>query len=215
MTPDHRPRPWWSMQRSWFDRPWFFPAVMAVFIAGNAFDLIGTYIYQPDFEFEANPLYLLLKPYGLRLNWPGVIAGKVAVCMLCGLGLAWFLGRRRRYYPRWPASFREFFTHYFYGRPLGWVESCFKLPWSLVPSLLAVAPVLALAGPYYAYLGYQNLASKYGWWQPGGFWYGRFWWDYGFFIGFAFAMASFCWLLWQDFRAGTPPDPSPFVDESD
>jgi ABC-type Fe3+-siderophore transport system permease subunit len=202
------------MRRSWFDRPWFFPSVIAGFVAGNVFDLFGTYVYQPDFEQEVNPLYILLKPYGLRLNWPGVIAGKAIVCGLCALGLALFLGRRRRYYPEHPASFRVLMTQYFYGRPLGWIESCYKLPRSWIPTLLAAAAVSSLAGPYYAYLGYANLASKYGWWQLGGFWYGRFWWNYGLFIAMTLAIVAFCWLLWRDFQAAPAPDAMPPVDES-
>jgi hypothetical protein len=202
------------MRGSWFDRPWFFPAMIASLVAGNAFDLFGTYVSQPNFEQEANPFYVLLKPYGLRLNWPAVIAGKVIFCGLCALGLALFLGRRRRYYPERPASFRVLMTQFFYGRPLSWFETCYKWPRSLVPSLLAAAPLVGLAGPYYAYLGYGNLASKYGWWQLGGFWYGRFWWDYGLFVFFPIAITLFCWLLWRDFHAGDAPDVSQPIDES-
>jgi hypothetical protein len=203
------------MRRSWFDHPWFFPAVIASYAAGNAFDLFGTYLNQPNFEYEANHLYVLLKPYGLRLNWPAVIAGKAIICGLCALGLALFLGRRRRYYPERPATFRELITHFFYGRPLGWIESCYKWPRSLTPSLLAIAAVVCLAGPYYAYLGYGNLASKYGWWQLGGFWSGRFWWDYGLFVFYPIAIAGFFRLLWLDFREKQAPGPIPPVEEPD
>ncbi len=193
------------MRGSWFDRSWFFPAVIASFVAGNAFDLFGTYLYQPDFEHESNPLYILLKPYGLKLNWPAVIAGKAGVCVICALGLALFLERRRRYYPERPATFRELMTHFFYGRPLGWIESCFKLPRTWTPTLLVIAPIASLGGPYYAYLGYGNLASKYGWWQLGGFWSGRFWWDYGLFVFLTIVIIGFVWLLWQDFQAEQIP----------
>jgi hypothetical protein len=203
------------MRRSWFDRPWFFPVVMASLVAGNAFDLFGTYVYQPDFEQEANHLYTLLKPYGLRLNWPMVIAGKAIFCGLCGLGLALFLKRRRRYYPERPATFRVLMTQFFYGRPLGWIESFFKLPKSWLPGLLGVSVVVSLTGPYYAYLGYANLASEYGWWRLGGFWYGRFWWDYGIFIALTLATATFCWLLWRDFQAGDSFDVIRPNDKSD
>ena len=129
------------MRGSWFDRPWFYPAAIASFVAGNAFDLVGTYVYQPHFEHESNPIYLTLQPYGLRLSWPMVIAGKAIVCLLCAYGLHLFLILRRRYYPQHRGTFRELITHFIYGRPLVWIESCFKLPRSLAPSAyLPISP---------------------------------------------------------------------------
>src|ERR1700730_2907070 len=94
------------MRRSWFDRPWFFPVVVTSFVAGNAFDLFGTYVYQPHFEHEANPLYITLQPYGLRLNWPMVIVGKALICVVAAYGLSLFLKSRRRFYPERPSTFR-------------------------------------------------------------------------------------------------------------
>jgi hypothetical protein len=202
------------MRGSWLDRSWFFPVVIASLVAGHAFDLLGTYLYQPDFAHESNHLYTLLKPYGLRLNWPLVIAGKAVFCGLWALGLALFLKRRRQYYPKRPATFRVLMTQFFYGRPLGWFENFFKLPRSWTPGLLGISVIVCLGGPYYAYLGYANLASKYDWWRLGGFWYGRFWWDHGLFIALALDIALFCWLLWRDFQAEDLSDVSPLVDES-
>jgi hypothetical protein len=191
------------MRDSWFSRSLFYPAVLSSFVAGNAIDLVGTYVYQPHFEHEANHLYVLLQPYGLRLTWPMVITGKVIVCLACAGGLRLFLIRRRRYYPEQSATFREFLTTFIFGRPLGWIESCFKLPRSLEPSFVAVAAVWSFGGPYFAYLGYGNLASHYGWWQLGGFWAGRFWVDWSTIIWLVIAIAIICWQLWRDFQQFT------------
>jgi hypothetical protein len=129
-----------------------------------------------------------------------VITGKVIVCLLWASGLRLFLSRRRRYYPRHPATFRELIAHFFYGRPLGWIESWYKLPRSVAPSAMTLGAVLSLGGPYFAYLGYQNLAAKYGWWQLGGIWAGRYWLDWGLVVWMSLAIIWFCWQLWPDFQ---------------
>jgi len=186
------------MQPSWLDRPWFYPIVVATFILGNAFDLFGTYIYQPDFEYEVNPLYVALKPYGLRLNWPLVIAGKILICALAAAGLFLFLRLRRRYYPAQPTTFRAFATHFLYGRPLAWTECNYRLPYSATPAVLTLLAIWCLSGPYLAYLGYGNLASKYGWWQLPGFSVGPYWVEWILIIWVPLSFAFLFWLLWDD-----------------
>ena len=188
------------MNGSYFDRPWFYPAAIAILVAGHAFDLFGTYVYQPHFEHEVNPIYLTLRPYGLTLNWPMVLTGKTLICLLSAWGLYLFLRRQRLYYPRYPATFRELITHFIYGRPLGWIESGFRLPRSVVPTVLTLLAAEALSGPYLAYLGYGNLASKYGWWQPGGFWAGRYWIDWAVLIWVPLVFSGLGSQLWRDFQ---------------
>lgn len=190
------------MPRSWFDRPWFAPAAIAASFAGNAFDLWGTYLHQPRFEHEANPLVVALEPYGYRPTWGPVIAAKLALWLAGSVGLVQFLRRRRGYYPDPPANFREFLTHTFYGRKLGWAESFVKAPRSIGPAVWATLAMLCLSGPYFAYLGYGNLAAERGWWRPGGFAAGRYWFDWGQVAWLAALFPGFAWLLWRDFRAG-------------
>ena len=79
-------------------QPWFYPTVIVSFMIGNALDLVGTYISQPNFEHEGNWLYVTLKPYGLRLTWPLVILGKVLVSVFVAAFLALFLKTRQQYF---------------------------------------------------------------------------------------------------------------------
>src|SRR5262245_19873290 len=139
---------------SWLDRRFFFPVVAIVLFFGHAFDLVGTYVYQPKFEHEVNPIYLSLKPYGLTLNWPMVIAGKAIFFVLTVVGLWVFLRRRRRYYPSEASTFREMFSYFLYGRSISWIEMLYRWPYSLTPTLLFVLASMSFAGPYYACLGY-------------------------------------------------------------
>lgn len=192
------------MNSSWLDRPWFFPVAVGSALVGHAFDLMGTYQYQPHFEHEANPLYVALQPYGFRLTWPLVIAAKLVVWLVGAVGLALFLRRRRAAYPPPPATFREFLTGYFYGRPLTWAESFYKFPRSLGPAVWATLALFCLSGPLYLYFGYGNLAARYRWWHPGGFQVGRYWFDWGFVAWAVVAIPAFGWLLWRDYRAGNP-----------
>ena len=197
------------MAGSWFDRPWFFPTVIAALIVGGAFDLFGTFIYQPDFEHEANPISLTLRPYGLRLNWPMVIVGKALVCIVCACGLRLFLKRRRHYYPPHGGNFRESITYFFYGRSLGWFESLYRWPRSLTPAALSILAIWSLGGPYFTYLGYGNLASKYGWWQLGGIWVGRYWIDWSLPLWLSVECSFLFWQLWRDFQAVPSLEDSP------
>jgi len=188
------------MRTSWLDRPWFYPIVVASFILGNAIDLFGTYLHQPNFEHEANWLYVTLKPYGLRLNWLLVIAGKTLICVLAPAGLLLFLRLRRRYYPAQRTTFRAFATHFLYGRPLGWTECNDRLPHSATPAVLTLLAIWCLGGPYLAYLGYGNLASKYGWRQLPGFSIGPYWIEWILIIWVPLSIAFLFWLLWDDFQ---------------
>jgi hypothetical protein len=182
-------------------------------VAGHALDLIGTRIAQPQFEHEGNPIYLTLRPYGLRLNWPLVIACKATLCLVAAVGLRAFLVRRRRYYPERVDSVRELVTSFIYGRPLSWLETLYKLPRSVTPSVLTVLAWCALSGPYYAYVGYDNVASLYGWPQLGGFWVGRYWIDWGGLVWMAVLVPWFCWQLWRDFRIKSSTTMGPVGDE--
>jgi hypothetical protein len=127
----------------------FFPLVVASLVAGNAFDLIGTYVYQPHFQHENNPIHTLLRRHGYSPGWAAVIAAKLGVCIVFAIGLRQFLRKRRDYYRSPPASFREFITQFFYGRPLGWLQTCYRIP-RFLPTLLFCFAMMSLAGPYYA-----------------------------------------------------------------
>jgi len=175
----------------------FFPIVVVSLVAGNAFDLIGTYVHQRDLQHEGNPIYSFLRRHGYSPGWPEVITAKLGVCVICAIGLRQFLRRRRDYYRPPPAPFREFITHFYYGRPLGWFQTFYRLP-RFLPTLLGFFAILSVAGPYYAFLGYDNLAAEYGWPSLGGFWVGSLWVDYGVVIWAIFAFAWLCWEMWRD-----------------
>jgi hypothetical protein len=66
------------MRRSCLSQSMFFPIVVASLVAGNAFDLIGTYVHQPDLQHEGNPIHSLLRRHGYSPGWPKVIAAKLA-----------------------------------------------------------------------------------------------------------------------------------------
>src|SRR4051794_30701847 len=85
--------------RSWLARPGLLPLAGAALLVGNALDLIGTRLAQPNFENEANWVYQGLKAQGIAARWPVVIVAKFSVAVLFLLGLRLFLRYRRRYYP--------------------------------------------------------------------------------------------------------------------
>ncbi len=177
----------------------FFPIVVASLVAGNAFDLIGTYVHQPDLQHEGNPIHAFFRRHGYSPGWPEVIGAKVGVCIICTIGLRQFLRKRRDYYRSPPASFREFITQFFYGRPLGWFQTFYRIP-RLLPTLLGCFAIWSVAGPYYAFLGYDNLAAQYGWPSLSGFSVGSLWVDYGVLIWVILACAWLCWDMWRDYR---------------
>jgi hypothetical protein len=102
------------MSRSSLSKAWFFPFVVTALFAGHAFDLIGTYGYQPNFEYESNPIFRIARRLGYTPSWPTVILIKTGICVVCAIGLRQFLGERRRYYRAPPTSFRQFITHFLY-----------------------------------------------------------------------------------------------------
>lgn len=180
-------------------QPWFYPTVIVSFMIGNALDLVGTYISQPNFEHEGNWLYVTLKPYGLRLTWPLVILGKVLVSVFVAAFLALFLKTRQQYYPRPGVSFREFVTNFFYARTLSWWQMNYKIP-RIKPALLWAIFSLSLGGIYYAVLGYENLAVKYHWWWLEGFWLGKYWLGWSSLAYVLLAIPLSLWLLFDDYQ---------------
>lgn len=187
------------MRRSLLSRPMFFPIVVASFVAGNALDLIGTYVHQPDFQSEANLIYSFLKGHGYSPGWPEVITAKLVMCVICATGLRQFLRRRRDFYCSPAATFREFITHFFYGRTLLWLQTLYRIP-RFLPTLLGLFAVWSVGGPYYAYLGYDNLAAEYGWRSLGGNWVGSVWIDHGLILWAILGSVWLCWDLWRDYR---------------
>lgn len=181
-------------------RPYFFPLVAATLLLGNAADLVGTYINQPNFEHEGNPLYRWLTGLGYEIDWPEVIAGKASFCLAGLWALRLFLGGRRRYYPSTPMPFREFTTTFLYGRPLSWLETSYRWPARWQPFLLTIGAVAALSGPYMAYLGYQNLANHYDWWRMPYFFVGQLAVNSLLIPATLLTCAFVAWLLWDDYR---------------
>ncbi|MBI5801877.1 MAG: hypothetical protein HZA92_14295 [Verrucomicrobia bacterium] len=183
----------------------FFSLVVVSLVAGNTFDLVGTFVYQPDFQHEANFIYVFLKRHGYSPGWPEVIAAKLGVCVIFVIGLHQFLRRRRDYYCPSPVTFREFITQFFYGRPMTWFQTFYSIP-RFLPTLLCCAVVCSLGGPYYAYCGYDNLAAEYGWRILGGFWVGWLWIDYAVWNWALLAFAWLCWEMWRDYQDDFPGD---------
>lgn len=186
--------------QSLLSHPWFFPVVALLLALGNACDLLGTYAAQPHFEDEANPLYGALLARGYDFGWPGAILGKTLFCLVILWVLRVFLARRRSYYPPPGMGGRAFWTHFLYKRSLTWAQTLYRLPRDWRPMLLFAGSVVALGGPYYAFLGYTNWATKYGWWRPAGFWLGGVWIESAIFVWLAVAIGVLCGLVWQDYR---------------
>ena len=192
------------MPRSWFSHSKFYPVVIGSFAVGIAADLIGTYVFQPWFEHEGNPFYHIATGLGITVTWPRVIAAKVIEFLVCALGLLIFLRHRRTLYPRPPATFSEVIIHLFYGRRLSGLQIFCRLP-RLVPTLSVVLAAWSLQGPYYAYLGYENLfGGKYGWPTLGGTFIGPMWMPHAAVIWFGFVVTLFPWAIWQDYRHAHP-----------
>jgi hypothetical protein len=184
----------------------FFPAVVASLVVGNALDLIGTYVHQPGFQHENNPIHAFLRQHGYSPGWPEVIVAKLGLCVIVAIGLRQFLRRRRDYYPP-PGSFREFVTRFFYGRSLSWLQTFYRMP-RFLPVLLFCLAVCSLSGPYFAFLGYDNLAGEYGWRSLGGFWLGATWINYGVIIWVILSCTWLCWDMWRDSQSIPQDDTS-------
>jgi hypothetical protein len=189
------------MKRSWLSKHWFYPLVVITLVAGNVLDLFGTYLWQPLDSPPDRAVPMLLERHGHVLVWSPAIVVKILVCIVCAFGLRQFLHLRRVFYPERDQSFRVFLTHFFYGRGLGWVESCFQVP-LVAPALMWCCSVLSLGGPLYAYMGYGHLAAKCGWWRLSGFRFGPFWFDAAVILLVLGPMIWLCWQMWQDYREG-------------
>lgn len=184
--------------RSLLAAPLFFPWVVAILIIGNACDLLGTYIGQPHFENEANPVHNFLLSHGYYFGWPGAILGKTLVCLLFAWGLRLFLVHRHQYYPPSNIPKGKFLSAYLYGRPLILVQQLYSLPRNYRPGFYFIGAACALSGPYSIYLGYENLAVTYGWWRMPFFILGQNWIDSG---AIVFVLLIVFWLkqqMWND-----------------
>lgn len=81
-------------------------ALLIVF--AHTCDLLSTWWRTPDLEHEISPGYLLLESLGLS-GWPWMIALKVFAVLLTFALFAFYVRRRRGFYPAEPGrSFHEF-----------------------------------------------------------------------------------------------------------
>lgn len=184
---------WVQARSSFLASPKFFSFAIVFLVAGHAFDLLGTYLAQPNFEVENNVLYRWLVTNDYKPGWPEVIMAKTVFCLFFGWTLRLFLIRRRAYYPPPGANLREFLTTFFYNRSLPWMQTLYSFPRDWRPTLLFCGAVIALSGLYPLYLGYSNLAWKYGWWRMSN--------DYV--VGISVATCAVAWLireLWRDYH---------------
>lgn len=190
-----------AVQSSWLASPRFFPMMAVILVVGHTCDLIGTYIGQPNLETEANWIYRAFHSFGYRPGFGWFIAGKVAATVLGLFLLRLFLNKRRSYYPSGATSFRDFILGFLYQRRLTWIQSLYSLPRDWRPLLLYCGAFMGLGGPYYIYLGYENLAVGHGWWTAPDFYIGRISVD-SFAIVFVCAViAVVTWQLWVDYQA--------------
>ncbi len=181
--------------------PLFFPAAIVTLIIGNACDLIGTYIAQPHFEDEANLVHNFLLSHGYYLGWPGAIFGKTLTCLLFAWGLRLFLTYRRQYYPSSRVSKAKFFSTYLYGRPLNFVQQLYSLPHNYRAALYFIGAVCGLSGPYFFYLGYENLAATYGWWHLPFFQLGQNWIDSAAIVSVILLVFWLRQQIWNDYQS--------------
>lgn len=170
-------------------------------VLGNALDLVGTYIAQPHFEYEANPLFRFLLAHGVYTGWPGAILGKTIFCLFFTWAVLKFRDKRRIFYPKPGLDFREFITTFIYGRVLTWAETFYRWPKRLQSSLLSIGAIVSLSGPYSGWLGYENIASQWGLWHPKDYSIGSIWIDPLLFPYVLAVMAWFILLLWNDYQS--------------
>jgi hypothetical protein len=183
-------------------RPAFFPLAVGLLVVGHVLDLAGTYRAQPNFEFEANWLYRLLLSWGIYLGWPGAILGKALSALLMAAALQAALRHRRSFYPAAQGTFGEFLTSFFLGRPLPWAETAYRgrCPRHWLAAMVVVGLTVGVSGPYFAYLGYSNVAATYGWWRAPGFWVGGAWIELPLVLYALLAPAWAVHQLWLDYR---------------
>lgn len=132
-------------------------------IACHASDLIGTYIAQPSFQQARDPIYLIVKGRESHLDWLSFILIKVGL-ILTGAVLTWIWVKvSRKFYPDPGESIGKFYVHTYYQRDISLLQSLLSMPKKFTPGLLLLGPVFLLVSPYYAVLGYEQLAPIYGW----------------------------------------------------
>jgi hypothetical protein len=188
------------MRKSWHAHRFFWPIAVTAYVLGNAFDMVGTYINQPHFEHEGNPIYLFLKSHGYTTGWAEAILGKSFCCVLAAVGLRQFIRRRRTYYPPAAVNFGKAVGCFFYGRSHRWYQTFYRLP-RLSRLLLGYLAWESLGAPYYVYLGYDNLTGKYSglpkwdWFYVGSVWVAPY-----LVLGAIWYAMTLAWLVWDTWR---------------
>lgn len=181
-------------------RPRFLGWVAGLLVAGNAVDLIGTRIGQPNFEIEANPVYRWLLAHGYQAGWPEAIVAKALVVLLLIWGSRAFLAKRREWYPDEPCTFGQLFVYITHGRYC----SSWRLLWSpgnpARTLLIALAAVACTSWLYMAYLGYENVATWTAWPVGGGRWLGPLYIPYSMLAFIPLGLAWFGWQVLLDHR---------------
>lgn len=181
--------------------PAFFKLLLLILLLGHLADLAGAWLWPPTGSAARDPqLSLVASRRAYDSGWSTIIIGKAIVCLLCGLGARQFLLLRHRWYPARGGSFREFITGLFFGAPMSWLESLFRVP-KLNVSFLAICLLGCWSGPYFLYLGYQYPAARYGWLWLGGAWWRGWWIDYGLLAWILPALGWVLYLLWDDYRS--------------
>ena len=194
---------------------WFFAASVAVMAASHAFDLFGTYLYQPNFEHEVNPFYRFLDSRGFDVGWREAILGKTLFTLVTGLMLWDFVKRRKKYFPPPGSDFVAFNMMFMFGRTFRGLEYIYALPKRLGGSWLYLCGTLPFLSIYTFALGYDNIAAKYGWPEVPSVRLGYDWLDLTLVL---FAVAVFCvpaWQLWAEYRLETPSTDRPEATSTD
>ena len=177
--------------------------------SAHAFDLLGTYLYQPDFEHEVNPIYRFLVSRGIDVGWREAILGKTMFTLVTGLMLWYFVKRRKRYYPASGSDFRVFITTYVYGRPLSWLQSLYCLPNKWGGFLLYPCGMMPFLSLYMFYLGYGNMAAKYGWPDIPSLRVGYDWLDLTMIVFASAVVLVPGWQMWIEYRSMPLPTKPP------
>jgi len=188
-----------------------FAFMLAVSVVGNALDLIGTYIAQPTLATEGNPIYRLLTARGVHVTWPMVFLGKSVVIAAAAWLTTICFRIVPRNYPEPGASLGEFFKHTFNRKDVSILRSLFSLSKTRIGTLTLIGPSVLLAGPYYVYLGYGNLAWLYRWPDFSALHIGFVRLDPIVFVCAIGAFWGAVYLMWLDYRISTENQPSPSV----
>ena len=185
-------------------RPGFLGKAVLLLAAGNLIDVIGTYAAQPELDLEGNAMFLLARSLGLELGWPHLLGIKLLGIALLSAALRSLLVRRHGFYPMRGSvlTLRAFMRHLLHG------ESDRPDPRRRAFRGMFVGSVLALCGPYFAYLGYQNLAAVNNWWMIPVVGAGGVWLDMGAVTFGTGAALTLSLLLWQDYRTAAVPGPA-------